>query len=370
MKVGFMVKRFEVLDSLRGLLAVFVVMFHMHFFGSVTELNFFRESYIFVDFFFVLSGFVLAHSYGFKKNNFSRFIVSRFFRLYPLHIFMLFVFVFFELCKFFLIKNGVVEFNSVFKGDSFLFEFISNLFLIHSWSPLANSLSFNAPSWSVSIEFYLYFLFFLLVYFGFKFKGTVWFLISLFSCLLVFFDSNIFTSEVNRGLSCFFSGCVTYVFYRKINCLVFNRKIGTILELFVFYLIYNHLDTDFENKDLMSIVIFCFSILVFSFEVGVFSCFLKNKSFRFLGKISYSIYMTHYAVLFTITSLFFLLDKVLDLNLVLVINAERYLTTGYVFMNNFMVFLILILIVYISNFTYENIEIKFQNFGKKLAAIN
>ncbi len=47
-------KRFEVLDSFRGLSAIFVVIFHMHYAGSITELSFFRGSSLFVEFFFVL----------------------------------------------------------------------------------------------------------------------------------------------------------------------------------------------------------------------------------------------------------------------------------------------------------------------------
>ncbi len=56
-------ERFETLDSLRGICAIFVVFFHMNIVGAFTELSFFRNSSIFVEFFFVLSGFVLAHSY-------------------------------------------------------------------------------------------------------------------------------------------------------------------------------------------------------------------------------------------------------------------------------------------------------------------
>ena len=92
--------RFIVLDSFRGICAVCVVMYHLHWVASLAEIDFFRGSGIFVEFFFVLSGFVLAHGYGFRESlNFKEFVRSRFFRLYPLHLFMLLVFVALEFGK-------------------------------------------------------------------------------------------------------------------------------------------------------------------------------------------------------------------------------------------------------------------------------
>ena len=95
-----MKQRFEALDAFRGLAALSIVVCHMHFVGSLTELEFFRRSPIFVEFFFVLSGFVLTHGYGFNENlKFSVFMKARFFRLYPLHLFMFIIFIFLELGK-------------------------------------------------------------------------------------------------------------------------------------------------------------------------------------------------------------------------------------------------------------------------------
>ncbi len=106
-------KRFEALDAFRGICALSVVVYHMHFISSITELDFFRGSAIFVEFFFVLSGFVLTHGYGFKNNlNFYTFMKSRFFRIYPLHFFMFVVFVIFEFGKLFAYKYGGMIFNN------------------------------------------------------------------------------------------------------------------------------------------------------------------------------------------------------------------------------------------------------------------
>jgi peptidoglycan/LPS O-acetylase OafA/YrhL len=87
--------RFEVLDSWRGICALLVTLFHFPAAGWLATNGFIRGSYLFVDFFFVLSGFVIAHAYGERLGDgtsFRKFMVTRFGRLFPLHAFMLLAF--------------------------------------------------------------------------------------------------------------------------------------------------------------------------------------------------------------------------------------------------------------------------------------
>ena len=74
-------RSFVTLDGLRGIAALAVVTRHAPYFR-----NPFFESYLAVDFFFVLSGFVLAHAYGQRlRGNLSilDFVKIRIVRLYP-----------------------------------------------------------------------------------------------------------------------------------------------------------------------------------------------------------------------------------------------------------------------------------------------
>src|SRR5262245_45457012 len=78
--------RFLVLDGLRGLAAFAVILDHV---SSVTLRHWFPGRYLAVDFFFVLSGFVLAHAYGERlQSQLSpwRFMCIRMIRLYPLYL--------------------------------------------------------------------------------------------------------------------------------------------------------------------------------------------------------------------------------------------------------------------------------------------
>ena len=84
--------RIEKLDGLRGVFCLFIVFLHIEkelIPISLYSSFFVRESYIFVDYFFVLSGFVISLSYPkiFEFNLFANYLKKRFLRLYPLLIY-------------------------------------------------------------------------------------------------------------------------------------------------------------------------------------------------------------------------------------------------------------------------------------------
>jgi len=68
------------LDFLRGLAALAVCLFHA---SSLTHVLLFGHAYLAVDFFFMLSGFVLTLSHE-NKGTFGQFVISRVIRLYPM----------------------------------------------------------------------------------------------------------------------------------------------------------------------------------------------------------------------------------------------------------------------------------------------
>lgn len=80
---------FEILDGLRGVAAIAVVIFHfMEISVPNPANNFIENAYLAVDFFFCLSGFVIAYAYDekFAKIGIGNFLKMRIIRLHPLVI--------------------------------------------------------------------------------------------------------------------------------------------------------------------------------------------------------------------------------------------------------------------------------------------
>src|ERR1700730_11108643 len=84
-------KRFEILDGMRGVAAI-IVMFHHYF--QYTGVGLLGNANASVDLFFILSGFVIVHSYGERLHHGMpavSYISKRVVRLYPMFILALIV---------------------------------------------------------------------------------------------------------------------------------------------------------------------------------------------------------------------------------------------------------------------------------------
>jgi peptidoglycan/LPS O-acetylase OafA/YrhL len=146
---------FAALDGLRGIAAICVVVFHfsqqsVYFSYSPTE--FIPSTYLAVDFFFMLSGFVIAHAYGERLSHgmsFLEFLEVRLIRLYPLYILSLVI----ALAVVFLGSfSNVAHYSRIEAIESFT---LSTIFFPTPASVLnAKGLVFplNSPAWSLSLE--------------------------------------------------------------------------------------------------------------------------------------------------------------------------------------------------------------------------
>ena len=337
--------------------------------GSVTDLTFFENSWVFVEFFFVLSGFVLVHGYGFRNDlKFKPFMTARFYRLFPLHFFMLFIFIIFECGKWLAWKFGGFSFNTLPFTNAYAFsEIVPNFLLIHAWVPFADPFSFNSPSWSISIEFYMYALLFVSISVFRSFRVASWFMIVLLTFILIYHKSNLLVIEVQRGLFCFFGGAITYIVFLKTQNLKLKSQIflASFVEFVLLVSVVFVTNTQIKLKGVIAPGLFCLTVFCFAFEAGVFSKILKVHLLQFIGKISFSIYMTHAGVLFIVISLAMVVQKFTRVELAPMIDAKRSLDFGGPLENNVAVIVVLMLVIFVSNFTYKQIELKGQQFNKR-----
>src|SRR5258708_16655147 len=165
---------FLALDSIRGIAATYVVIHHLILMPTFLKAfpqnawvnwSFFRSAWLLVDLFFVLSGMVMSLSYvkpDFGHFSLREFMVRRLARVYPLHIVMLFAALLFRFVRIGLVVAGVVvAMPAAFEVNN-AYSFFLNVFLLHSLG-FIDYLSWNAPSWSISVEFYTYLVFGLVV---------------------------------------------------------------------------------------------------------------------------------------------------------------------------------------------------------------
>lgn len=156
--------RYEHLDGLRGIAAMSVAIGHIRWPSAVSSFPLFTTTSLWVDFFFVLSGFVIAHTYLQRLQDgltVRSFMWRRFARLYPLHLVMLLAAVGFEVGKWALFARfGGGAQHAPFERNN-IQSFVANLALVQAL--VFPYVTWNAPSWSISVEFYTYLLFGLLV---------------------------------------------------------------------------------------------------------------------------------------------------------------------------------------------------------------
>jgi len=140
--------------GLRGIAAICVVGYHQQFTGAYKFPweAIFRRSYLMVDLFFILSGFVLSYVYC-EKLDVRSFYRARFARIYPLHVF--------ALLSFTALVLGVNALNvvtgHVAENVGSVTDWVGQLLLLNAWVP--EKFEWNKPSWSISAEAFAYLLF-------------------------------------------------------------------------------------------------------------------------------------------------------------------------------------------------------------------
>ncbi len=364
-------KRFQVLDGFRGICALSVAVYHIHISQSFGEWAFFRNAHYLVSFFFVLSGFVMFHTYAQRlatADQFRQFFITRSFRLYPLHVFVLVFAIALEVLKLGAEHAGIAFNQPSFTGQRAPQEIIPNLLLLQSWWPGFNPQSFNFPAWSISVEYYIYMIFAGILLCTPRFATLIFSMISLMATVCLALGLAYPMEPALQGLSCFFAGVLTYHLYRVIHNMSLPRWLHTALEVAGICLIVSLLVSNIDHKQIILTLGFCVLMLIFSFEGGVISTLLKARPFEKLGALSYSIYMTHAMVLFAFTLAMLLVGKLTGYAIVTYPAGapSPTLSLNNVVADNALLLALLIIIVGVSVVSHRLIEQRGIEWGKRL----
>ena len=316
-KVQFMIhishkKEIRSHTSLRGWAALMVVFVHFRsfFHSSIDpdEITFFLyKGYLWVDFFFILSGFVMAYVYDiehprrYSMRDTLHYLIARIARIYPLHfITLLATMFFFTLMA--LINWGLGEEACCLFDDSLRTaeSLAANLLLIHSWG-MFDWVTWNLPSWSLSAELFCYLIFAVLLTINGENRKLALVALScttaLFYCLCIATGSDVdenFRLSAVRALSAFTIGMMLFLGREVVSTLSDTSltciQVAACIALF--------LALHFGLTDIISIGLMALIVLVTWEDRGYLCQCLDTRYLHTIGVLSFSIYMWHYLIKF------------------------------------------------------------------------
>lgn len=271
-----------------------MVLFHFRTDGVLTNLAPIRRGWMFVDFFFVLSGFVLAHAYFARIGRDispMRFLGLRLGRVYPLHLAVLLAMLALELLL--AVVPGLSGRQAFAPGHS-AGELAASLLLLNS-SGVVGRLVWNGPSWSIAAEFWSYGIFAALVL-----ARRVWpFALTAGGAglTLLVFHPDLYEASYDFGtLRCLFGfsiGVLAWAFRGSPDWRP-SLLLATMAELLFVAAIIGFTALVWGGaRTLIAPVLFAGAVLVFADDAGLVSRLLRTRPFAVIGTLSYAIYMVH-----------------------------------------------------------------------------
>ena len=291
--------RYEALDALRGICATAVAFFHFAGVSSGEHWAFTRHAWLFVDFFFVLSGLVIASSYGERlARGFSpgRFMALRLGRIYPLHLAVLLAMVAVECLAMVLSAKGILH-REAFAGSTSLAALAGSLGMVHIFG-IWPDLVWNGPSWSIADEIWAYLVFALVCRWAGGRFVAVMATLALGCALWIALGGEpwlerTFWGSLPRCLYGFGLGVAAWRLLSVRSAKGPGFAAATLIELAVVAGCIAFVSLGTGPASLLAPPLFLIAVLVFAGEAGAISRLLTTPPLRWLGRLSYSIYMIH-----------------------------------------------------------------------------
>jgi peptidoglycan/LPS O-acetylase OafA/YrhL len=339
------------LEGIRGIAALIVALYHLKI--GVDHFSLIRNGYLFVDLFFVLSGFVMYASYASSISTMADlrpFLVRRIGRLVPLLLFSTLFFV--------LVANAIVVakrvaleagYASVLHSPeqaNFLIpaasEIIATLTLTHGMG-VFDRLILNTPSWSISVEFYAYVLFAALcillmakariaafvAFSAIGFVVSVWASVSIHDCLEQKGCLSLtYDFAFPRAVYAFFLGALVASFSGAAKRNFETLQLPALAVLtFLLLVVDAHPVVSFFFP-----LVFAVLILSIGHDGGFISYFLKPRMLQILGQRSYSVYLMHMPLLLLFENLVKRVDGIaLSIAVLLLYVAVLVVVSGWTY---------------------------------------
>jgi peptidoglycan/LPS O-acetylase OafA/YrhL len=290
------------LTGIRALAALLVLGMHADQnipVGLASVLPFFTRGYLGVDFFFVLSGFIITHVYFSNLARPSRsaiqvFLWHRFIRLYPVHLTILALLI--GMLQFARVVDIPINHPQEWRGSQVFWQ----LTLLHAWGTTREP-GWNVPSWSISAEWFAYLLFPLLapalMYVRERAVALVIAVTALaatavlFACADWSLNTWVGAPVLARVSGEFLCGAAL----RRALEIGAKPRSGDVLGIAAFatFLIGASAGVpDFALVALLAVTIFCAAT-----AAGPLAQMLASAPLIWLGEVSYSVYMVHFPVL-------------------------------------------------------------------------
>jgi peptidoglycan/LPS O-acetylase OafA/YrhL len=294
----------EELESVRGIAALLVVLYHIPSWNPfIHHLPIIHGAGFMVDLFFVLSGFVIFTAYQGKLKQWgdvARFQFLRFGRLYPVHLLMLLIYLMIETLKYLLqAKFGIASLSKPPFVENDFYAFLRELFLVKAFWPNDVAMAYNSPAWSISAEFYTYLIFAVITLYFNKAKALIFPVIGLIAIAVLFIYKPEHYNFMLRCLAGFFTGCtVAYLIlknsqHKAIALPTFVIPLSVVLILSVTVLAHGFYGYGLLIYPASGLLI----AGVILTPANIFKRWLSSASLVWLGAVSYSLYMSHGAVL-------------------------------------------------------------------------
>ena len=289
---------FQILDGLRGIAAVAVVIFHfMEIAVPDYTKNFIAHGYLAVDFFFCLSGFVIAYAYD---NRMDKIGVNRFFRLRLIRLQPLVVVGAVLGLLTFLFDPYHNLYGAYGIGKTFLMFLSSCLMIPYTAVPerYNNLFHFNPPTWSLFWE-YIANIFYALLLFRLRNK-TLWILTVIAAVLLCYTAYSYDNLSIGWGADNFMGGVVR-VFYSflagmlvyRLNWII-KSPLGFLSTGLLLVLVFLVPFINGVNRITDSLIVLFYFPLLVSLGAGAQLTTRFHTMCKFSGDISYPLYMIHY----------------------------------------------------------------------------